>query len=94
MSAQQDIRSLEQLGAQQIITVFRDASCLIDLAGLGLAQGFSLLANPISCAASASGCSSGILGLTRLGGHPEAFVRGVSLCPRRAHPTRRKCGVR
>ena len=34
------------------------------------------------------------MGLTRLGGHPEAFVRGVSLCPRPAHPTRRSFGVR
>jgi hypothetical protein len=38
-------------------------------------------------------CPAG-LGLTRLGGHPEAFARGVSLCPRPAHPMRRSSGVR
>ena len=34
------------------------------------------------------------LGLTCLGGHPEAFARGVSLCPRPAHPMGRRFGAR
>ena len=39
-----------------------------------------------------SGCDG--VGLTPLGGHPEVFVGGVSLCPRPARPARRSFGVR